>query len=237
MIGGGWIRSPAAPLLAGCALLGCILVVEWLPVQARPDVPALRLAHPASQTAARTDESRDTDEWSDTVLERPLFSFTRRPAKNAAEAASGGPVMPRLAGIMISSFGKRAIFMPDTGKPLVVAEGAKVDNATIRRITTDAVYVSGPAGESVLHPTLDKQRASTGPASGTSPFVPPNRPFPPPGGFRQAFQPPQPTSDDSDNNDTNDNNAPVNQMRPRPFPGPPGGPGNRGPILPRGRDQ
>jgi hypothetical protein len=233
MIGGGWIRSPAAPLLAGCALLGCILVVEWLPVQARPDVPALRLAHPASQTAARTDESRDTDEWSDTVLERPLFSFTRRPAKNAAEAASGGPVMPRLAGIMISSFGKRAIFMPDTGKPLVVAEGAKVDNATIRRITTDAVYVSGPAGESVLHPTLDKQRASTGP----SPFVPPNRPFPPPGGFRQAFQPPQPTSDDSDNNDTNDNNAPVNQMRPRPFPGPPGGPGNRGPILPRGRDQ
>jgi hypothetical protein len=133
-------------------------------------------------------EAKDTGESADTVLGRPLFTVGRRPPKSSGgghQANTSG--LPRLAGIMITPAGKRAIFAPDGGKPLVLTEGAALDDATIRSIQRDRVVVNGPKGELVLWPTYDRSKA--GQLTPTLPTFPQpglNPGFPNPG-FNPAF--------------------------------------------------
>jgi hypothetical protein len=154
-------RTLAVPFFGSCAVLVAILPLEWLP-SAPPPVPHATAPHPVSASAS-TAEARDIDDLADTVLGRPLFTVGRRPPKS-----SGGGRMavntgyPRLAGIMITPFGKRAIFAPDGGKPLVLAEGGALDDATVRSIKRDRVVVTGPKGDQVLWPTYDHNRVGGG---------------------------------------------------------------------------
>jgi hypothetical protein len=228
MIGDAWLRSPAAPFLGACVVLAGILAIEWMPASSEPAAVAPpRPAH-AQTIVAKTDDSRDTDDWSDTVLERPLFTVGRKPPKPPALGRqASGAGLPRLSGIMITPFGRRAIFMPEGAKVLVLSEGATVGDHTISRIATDRVYLSG---DTVLTPTLDKQHTG-GPASGTSPFVPNEGPgFP-----RPPFQPGiagQVMTTPPDDNAQDGDNGPPNRppMRP-PFLRP-----GLGPMRPQGRE-
>jgi hypothetical protein len=239
-VNAAWVRSPAAPFVGSCVLLLAITIIEWLPSAAPPvPKPVARPAH--SVASAKPAEDRDTDGWADTITERPLFTIGRRPPKVAAGHQQAGAGLPRLAGIMVSPYGKRAIFMPEGGKPLVVSEGGKVDTSTIRSIATNQVVLIGPTGETtVLVPLLDKQRAVvTGPATNTTPFLPggmrpgfgqPGAPFQPGGFVPPAPQP----ADDNNNADSGDNTPPPAQppFRP-PFMRPGFGPAN----IPHGREQ
>jgi hypothetical protein len=230
-------------IYAGVAgALAVLLVVEWLPA-GDPAVAPL----PAARHAARAEvglEPKQTLAWADTINRRPLFTVSRKPAHTKA----GLPVtadtgLPRLAGIMITRAGRRAIFMPEGGKPTTLAEGATLDDYTIRQIRADRVVLSGgPKGDIVLQPSYDTKQHTGGL------ILPTSTPgFPQPGfnpGFNPAFNPqpfqpapfmpppqpqpqPQPPADDNDA-DSQPATPPAPTIPP-PFNG------FRGP-LPRGRE-
>ncbi len=240
------------PFYISMGVLALVFAVEWFPSSPPPPVKQAATPHIVTATSGEAD-ARDTDDWAETVLTRPLFTPGRKPPKTAPgqrAAASNG--LPRLSGIMITAAGKRAIFAPEGGKPLVLAEGAAIDEDTISAIHPDRVIVTGPKGELVLRPAYDHARAGglpmpAFPQPGMNPafpngFNPGFNPGMNPGmapGLPNLQPPPQPqpqANDESDNDDNSDaaSNAaptppPVRPMMPQPFPGP------RGPNIPRER--
>jgi hypothetical protein len=230
--------SRALYFYSASAALLLVLAFEWLPASDPPRIVAARLPHlaPADQNAA----SKDTSDWADAILQRPLFTVGRRPPKAGHGIHTlSGTGLPRLAGIMITPSSRRAIFMPDGGKPMTLPEGASLDDDTIKQITPDRVLLSGPKGTTVLMLTYDKQqRGLTTPGAPLFPQPGFNPGFPN-AGFNPAFAPaapgfqgqpiapaqPNPGADDS----ADSTPAPQPVMAP-PFPG------FRGPNIPRGRD-
>jgi hypothetical protein len=210
-----------------CAVLLVGLTLEWLPAGDTIKLPPPKVPHLAAADESGT--SKDTDEWAETITARPLFTVGRHPPKsNNGPHTISGNGLPRLAGIMITPYGRHAIFMPDGGKPLTLAEGANLDENTIRKISSDRVLLVGPKGQTVLLLTFDKQGIG---GVATPNFVAPN--FNP--GFpRPGFQPGMP-------------GQPMTPGRffPPPAPGaetpegtpaPPQFPGFRGPNIPGGRE-
>ncbi len=183
-------------MLGGLAFL---LVLEWAwPAGSAPGVGMSPTYLAVKHGHAPALAARDTSTWVSAILARPLFSVSRRPPANVSHGAGVVAAgQARLAGIMITRGGRRAIFAPDGGgKQLVLPEGAAVNDSTIRRILPDRVMLASGA---VLLPTYDRNRASTG-APSFQPFNPnlgnpgfPNPGFNPaiPGGFpNQGFQNP-----------------------------------------------
>lgn len=227
------ISAFASWFYGACAALGLLLVIEWLPA-GDPAVTAPPLAaHAAHEGDSHEIAARDTTLWAETVIRRPLFTIGRRPARTATPShmvsATG---LPRLSGIMITAGGRRAIFMPDGGKPLTLAEGATLDDNTVRLIAPDRVVLSGPKGETILRPTYDSNRVVPPP-----PMLPPSfnyQPQPP------AFMPPgftPPGVQPAANGQNQEENADGAQGVPPPaMPYQPPFPGIRGPFIPRGRN-
>jgi hypothetical protein len=143
------------------AALALVLALEWLlPGSGSLALPAVRVAGPARQVPP---PARRTGAWADLVLARPVFSISRRPPRVAsgptADAVAG---QARLAGIMVSQLRRLAIFAPDGGgKPLVLAEGASVNDSTIKDILPDRVILASGA---VLTPAYDHNRVVPPPA-------------------------------------------------------------------------
>jgi hypothetical protein len=244
------LSKPAWLFSAACAVLLLVLAGEWLTAAEPPHFAPAAISHPTkSHEAASSDESADerdgdakdsdakgSDEWADTITERPLFTASRRPPKASASGKTvNNSGMPRLSGIIVTEASRRAIFMPEGGKAVVVAEGASMDDITIRRIAIDRVFISTPKGDEVLYPSFDGNR--TPPA----PFVPTGATFPPAGGpmgFPQNFgnglgagingaQPPI-AAGNSDDNDDASSQPPAQPVPPPPLPG-----GFRNPMFPR----
>jgi hypothetical protein len=123
------------------AVLLLILIVEW----AWP-IPSLAPGPPAplpSLAARAVLPARQTAGWVSLILARPLFTINRRPAKSAAGPAAAAAGDARLCGIMISATLRRAIFAPEGGgKPLVLGEGASVNDSVIARILPDRVIMA-----------------------------------------------------------------------------------------------
>ena len=95
------------------------------------------------------------------MLARPLFSPDRRPAADAVTVASGRtvPGLPRLAGILVGPFGRSAIFATNGAKPIVVQEGGRVADYTIKSIEATQVHLLGPDGAQVLYPSFEPAAA------------------------------------------------------------------------------
>jgi hypothetical protein len=218
-----------------------LLGIEWLPAG---DVVLPPASRPKRATHAPvTLESKETALWARAIIARPLFSTSRRPPKGKQTVTGTDTTLPRLAGIMITKAGRRAIFMPEGGKSATLAEGATLEDNTIRQIRADYVVLSGPKGDFILRPSYDKQRVGGFVPGGVAGFQPPG--FQPPGfpqqgfnpgfpnGFNpalntQPFQPPQPAPAPA-NDEPGDTNATPPPPPPQvPFPG------FRGP-LPHGR--
>ncbi len=175
-----------ARLLYGAlAVLVLVLALEWAwPAgRAGEDVGPPTFTTPKQAQAAA---ARETASWEQTVLARPLFSIGRRPQRVASKAGDVLAVgQARLAGIMITRFGKRAIFAPDGGgKQMVLPEGASVNDSTIRRIQADRVIL---ASGTVLLPTYDHNPSTLGTTPPFHPAFAPNFPAPGPGFPNQAF--------------------------------------------------
>jgi hypothetical protein len=118
-----------------------------------------RTAATVLKEAATTDGY--TNDWVATVLARPLFSPDRRPAADAVTVASGRtvPGLPRLAGILVGPFGRSAIFATNGAKPIVVQEGGRVADYTIKSIEATQVHLLGPDGAQVLYPSFEPAAA------------------------------------------------------------------------------
>ena len=118
---------------------------------ATPTVPALTNESPVDHLR----------EWAAEALARPIFNPGRRPDSVAAVAGTAAPGLPRLTGVMIGPFGKRAIF--DTGadgKPVTITEGDKIGGYMLRRIENDRVTVVGPSGTQDLRPAFNRAQGS-----------------------------------------------------------------------------
>jgi len=88
-----------------------------------------------------------------TVLARPLFAPTRRPAAGVAAALEG---LPRVTGILVDGGRRSVIFATaDGGKPVVVAEGGEVAGFRVQTIESGQVTVLGTEGLRVLRPSFD----------------------------------------------------------------------------------
>ena len=58
---------------------------------------------------------------------------------------------------------RRAIFVPDGGKPMVLSEGASLDDGKISRIASDHVMFAGPRGDVTLYLAFDHNRTPSQP--------------------------------------------------------------------------
>jgi len=95
------------------------------------------------------------------ILSRPLFSAGRRPApKTATGVADTKVALPRLAGVLVSSTGRSAIFAgPQGGRPITASEGNRVSGFLVQLIEAGRVTVLGPNGPLVMHPAFDSNKA------------------------------------------------------------------------------
>jgi hypothetical protein len=156
-------------ILLGC--LSLVLLLEWVWPDGAPVGPGRLGWHPVPP-AQKAGQARAVADWEASVLARPLFSISRRPPKvEASTGTAAAPDQARLAGILIGRFGKQAIFAPEGGgKPLVLGEGAAINESVIRSIQPSQVVLASGA---VLTPSFDKNRTPS------APFIP-------------GFQPPAP---------------------------------------------
>ncbi len=146
-----------------------------------PTVPARRSAAPGPDHVAQ---------WAATILARPLFSPGRRPPAAAAAApGAAAPTLPRVAGIMVTPAGRRAIFAEKGTKPLVLGEGGQVSGFTVQSIQAGQVTVRGPEGVRVLSPTFDPEAPAPASPAGAAP-LPPGLSIPGLPGFQLQPRPP-----------------------------------------------
>ncbi len=109
------------------------------------------------QTRVSVSASRNQDDQNvSTILARPLFSPTRRAPASAPAPKDALPELPRLTGVIVTPAGNCAIFA-GTGdrKSVVIGEAARIGQYVVRSIEVNAVTVSGPGGQRVLHPAFD----------------------------------------------------------------------------------
>jgi hypothetical protein len=85
------------------------------------------------------------------IVDRPLFSPTRRPVPGAA---SGGPAAGlearyRLLGLVVSETVHRA-WLAEGTRHFELGEGDKLDGWTVTRIEQDRMVLTSPSGEAVF---------------------------------------------------------------------------------------
>ena len=137
--------------------------IAWECLGARTDdaAPPLPAETPDRPRGGPAEARQDHTEAQVAVtLARPLFSSTRRPPREVnAEVAPGEPTPPpRLAGVLVSRAGRRAIFAPAeaSGKAMTAGEGDHVGAFVVGAITVGAVTMLVPdGGTRVVHPAPD----------------------------------------------------------------------------------
>ena len=135
------------------ALMG-VIAAEFVAgvgtVQAVPDAVSQPLL-PAPPPPQEHPEHRDQSAaWALAALARPLFTPDRRPPGPDAAPVTPVNTPPRLAGTLVSHEGRKAIFAAGD-KPVVVAEGSRIDTWTVQAISAGSVTLDGPDGPRVLH--------------------------------------------------------------------------------------
>jgi hypothetical protein len=101
-----------------------------------------------------------------TILERPLFSDTRRPATAGDGLAVRKPALPRLSGILMLPRLRLAVFEAAGAKgqvATIVGETGKIDSWTVASIDRDGVALTRDGDSIFLTPafaTVEAVRAS-----------------------------------------------------------------------------
>jgi hypothetical protein len=145
------IRLPARPLnraLAAAAILFAALAAwPWIV----PPMPAIRppAAPPATAPATALAALPPLASYS-AIVERPLFSPSRRPPPGAGTTL--GPSIEsriRLLGI-VATGPKKTAFVAEGAHHIELAEGDTIDGWTVKEIGQDRVLLSSTAGEAAL---------------------------------------------------------------------------------------
>jgi general secretion pathway protein N len=168
-------------LIAGSLMFAAVVYNELRPGDAKEAEIAKVAARQDSAPTLRRQQGPRVEELVATILARPLFSSTRRPAQDApaAAAADGDLADTRLTGILTEPGRRMAIFAVNGGKPLKVAEGDEVSGWRVESITPREISLSGPGGTKTLQPKLDPNLAGQVPQP---PVANPAAPLPTPGG-------------------------------------------------------
>lgn len=160
------------------ALLAAIVAAEVVPSVA-PTATHLALHSGQSERVLATPpaEPDHLQTWIRTALARPPFRPDRRPVDDASTAAAG---LPRLAGIVISSTERVAIFSPaGAGAPVVAGVGGTIGVWTVTRISPESIVIAGAGGSHVLRPTFRIDPA-TSPPGASPPYSDADSVHPPP---------------------------------------------------------
>lgn len=132
---------------AAVLLVGALAVWPWLV----PPLPATRPVAPrAAQAAAPALAPLPPMTTYAAIVERPLFSSSRRPTPGAGGVP--GPSVEsryRLLGIVATGVRKTA-FVAEGARRLEIAEGDTLDGWTVKTIGQDRVLLASPAGEAAL---------------------------------------------------------------------------------------
>ncbi len=148
-------------------VMGLVLLLEWVwPAGgAAGGLGRLGGLHLPQSVPKANLQARAAEQWAATVLARPLFTISRRPPRvETSRGTAAAPDQARLSGILIGRFGRQAIFAPEGGgKPLVLGEGAQINESRIQSIQPNQVILASGA---VLTPSFDKNRAPS------TPFMP-----------------------------------------------------------------
>lgn len=155
----------------GVAGLLC-LVIGW-EMASGPDDIVPPISPPAEDAALPPPPEVAPGALAETILARPLFVPSRRPAGGGA-VAQGDAGLPRLAGIVIDGRQKLAVFQRASEKPQSVGEGQAIGNWTIQTITRHQVVLQSSGGTMTLEPAKD----STSVAGGATLALPPGLPAP-----------------------------------------------------------
>jgi len=180
-------------LLAGCLILGAVVLLEFKPSATDTAAPNEISRRAETSSAVRRQPSTRLEELLAMALARPLFSSTRRPPQSAANDSDASSDLAdiRLTGIVTEPYHRVAIFAVKGAKPLRLTEGEAVSGWQVESITPREVSLSGPGGTKTLEPKLDPNLVQ--PAAPTVAANPAARsPTPPPTANPAARLPVQP---------------------------------------------
>ena len=175
-------------LLAGCLFFAAVVFLEVGPEPEEMGSIAAPMRPPAG-SPARSEPRARAEDLIATILARPLFGSTRRPAPAEAADKTGYTELSdtRLAGILTEPGRRLAIFVPAGAKPIMVTEGDSVAGWRIDSITPLAVSLTGPGGVKTLQPKIDPNLAPPPPPP---PPQPTTTPAPPSARVRGQAAPP-----------------------------------------------
>jgi type II secretory pathway component PulC len=112
---------------------------------------------PASYTALNVDAGQLTaskvDRLVAEILKRPLFSQGRQPPQPKIVKAEPPKLQGRLAGVVLRSDLREALFTRPGGRPVSVKEGEIIDGWTISRVEAGQVVLTSAFGEKIVKPT------------------------------------------------------------------------------------
>jgi hypothetical protein len=131
---------------AAASLLLALAVWPWLV----PPIPATRplVAAQASTPAPALVPLPSLASFA-AIVERPLFTPSRRPPAGASVTGASIEGRYRLIGIVATGPKKKA-FVADGARRREIAEGEALDGWQVKEIGQDRVLLSSPAGETVL---------------------------------------------------------------------------------------
>jgi hypothetical protein len=144
--------GPLPVLLAGCAGAGALLAWELAqplpgttPALAAAEEPAAALAASGRAPTVEAPPGLAPLATLREVVERPLFSETRRPVPPEApkETAPTKPLAASVLGIFLAPGARRAVL--EVGQPpqvMRVGEGDRVEGWTVSRIASDSVELA-----------------------------------------------------------------------------------------------
>jgi hypothetical protein len=129
---------------AAAIFLAALAIWPWLapPVPSAPPAAAPKTNAPAPFPAALPPQAAFA-----AIIERPLFTPSRRPAPGAAAPSSDGRY--RLLGIVGVGAQRRA-FVADGARRIEISQGETFDSWTVREIAQDHVLLTSQSGEMTL---------------------------------------------------------------------------------------
>jgi hypothetical protein len=158
--------------IASAVLIGCIFLelIGWqnrgLPEE------AVSISLPNQRPLESRSPPASLQPWVTVILARPLFSVGRRPKTATSVADAKGAALPRLAGVVVSSSGRNAIFASPPGdKPITAAEGSRIGAFLVQFIEAGRVVVIGPDGPLTVHPVFDSAKAPDKPVVAPNPMA------------------------------------------------------------------
>jgi type II secretory pathway component PulC len=142
-------RNSRLVLIGLCGVLGLAVLGELV-------APLLTGSSDSLETSRRRDEqltAKKADALVAEILQRPLFVQSRRPPQPKIVKAEPPRLQGRLAGVMLQSDVREALFARPGGKAIAVKVGDTIDGFTVGKIDADQVVLTSAFGDQVVKPT------------------------------------------------------------------------------------